>query len=473
MNSIAGKMSQSICQSSPLSDYTLPTTKFVETEHAKKKISSEQSANLRRLLLVACLIDVETFRPLIKPLKGKHLLILIIVHFYSTFSLIHPHNAEYLDLEEIILYKTHTESSLRSMHGKIRRLQKAIVQSWNDVTGADGPNLKTMKWFALYKFVAEVKRSACASITNTGPLERTHKSWKGANGFTNRHPENVDKQTVNRLHIIQQSKDVVNQVSSPTQYNTASRRCIATSKLTTIKSNGIKCCLTELSTTVGKYAQYWKEMDRLEYCITQLYQVTLKMSKKFQVPGDTVIEIFPEGYMPYRKVQGSAVTSKKLIGIISEYRSIEQSQKRFEDGELNREEYEEHVERCKNTLGSFVTTAEHDGKDTNVWYAEIICFLKITPPREILHSKQSSELEVAFVKWYKEINKAERHELLGLPVLKVEKTQRKASTIEDRNQYQVEPFTDLRLTSKLLRPVFLQKDPGTTTNTFIHNTYVN
>lgn len=90
-------------------------------------------------------------------------------------------------------------------------------------------------------------------------------------------------------------------------------------------------------------------------------------------------------------------------------------------------------------------------------------------------SDQEQELEVAFVKWYKEIKKADRHELLGLPVLKVEKTQRKVpdNDQEKQNRHQVEPFTDLRLTSKLVRPLFLQKDLGTTTNTFIHNTYVN
>jgi hypothetical protein len=72
MSNITGKMSEGILESSILTDCALPTTKFVETEHAKKKVSSEQSANLRRLLLVACLIDIGVFRPLIKPLKGKH-----------------------------------------------------------------------------------------------------------------------------------------------------------------------------------------------------------------------------------------------------------------------------------------------------------------------------------------------------------------------------------------------------------------
>ena len=202
MNSITGKMSKGISESSPLTDYALPTTKFVGAEHAKKKVSSEQSANLRRLLLVACPVDVNVFRPLIKPLKGKHLSF----RYHQTLLVIYALScvAEYLDLEQLVLYKIHTEDSLRRMLEKIGSLQKALVESWVEVTGGEVRNLKTMKWFALKKFVTEVKRSSCASITNTGPLERTHKSWKEASGFTNRHPETMDKQTVNRLHTIKQ-----------------------------------------------------------------------------------------------------------------------------------------------------------------------------------------------------------------------------------------------------------------------------
>jgi hypothetical protein len=344
------------------------------------------------------------------------------------------HDAEYLDLEEIVLRKIHTEASLRNMHGKIASLQKALVESWVEVTGSGEPNLKTMKWFALNKFVTEPMRCACASITNTGPLERTHKSWKDANGFTNRRPETMDKQTVNRLHTIQQSKDIKSQMDTSKAYETASVRCIASNKLATVKSNGRKCFFRNLSASVQDYAQHWKEMNRLEYCIEQLYQVTLRMSKKFKIPDDTLVEIFPKGYMPYQKVPGSDTTAKKIIG----------------------------------------TIAEHDGKSISIWYAEIICFLKLSLPKD-RSSDQVRELEVAFVKWYKEIKKADRHELLDLPVLKVEKTQRKASPdATDTNiRYQMEPFTDLRLTAKLLRPVFLQKDLGTTTSTFVHNTYVN
>lgn len=198
------------------------------------------------------------------------------------------------------------------------------------------------------------------------------------------------------------------------------------------------------------------------------------MSKKFKIPEDTVVEIFPEGYMPYEKVPGSTTTAKKLTGTIAGYKCIQKSYEKYKNGQINEKEYQSEVERCRRQIGSFVTTADHDGKSTSIWYAEIICFLKLSLPHDGF-SDQVRELEVAFVKWHKEVKKADRHELLGLPVLKVEKTQRKVAddASDKENKYQMEPFTDLRLTGKLLRPVFLQKDLGTTTSTFVHNTYVN
>lgn len=64
------RMNDCIAKSSPLTDYSLPTTKFAESEHAKKKVSCEQIANLCRLFLVALLVEKEVLGPVIPPLKG-------------------------------------------------------------------------------------------------------------------------------------------------------------------------------------------------------------------------------------------------------------------------------------------------------------------------------------------------------------------------------------------------------------------
>lgn len=63
-------MNQTVEDSSPWPNYSLPTSKFRDPENRKIKISSEQSANLRRLALIACLAD-EALYPIIPPLKGE------------------------------------------------------------------------------------------------------------------------------------------------------------------------------------------------------------------------------------------------------------------------------------------------------------------------------------------------------------------------------------------------------------------
>ena len=68
-STITDDMSRSIEESSCLLQYSLPTCKFGMPPNQKMKVSSAQAANLRRLALVACLVD-ESLHPMIPVLKG-------------------------------------------------------------------------------------------------------------------------------------------------------------------------------------------------------------------------------------------------------------------------------------------------------------------------------------------------------------------------------------------------------------------
>eukprot|EP00889_Picochlorum_renovo_P006557 jgi/Picre1/33587/NNA_001067.t1 len=288
--------------SSPWPNYSLPTSKFRDTENRKIKISSEQSANLRRLAFIACLADEALYR-IIPPLKA------------------------YLDVEECINRKIHTDESLSGMHELIKKLRQEMLKAWSAVS--QDLNLKILKWFSLYKFVYEVKRSGCASVTDTHHHERTHKDIKKA-------------------------------ILRPLESNTIRQRCIAHKALTIVKSL--------LSRDSG-----------LKYCVEVLYRVNLRQtSKHVPLPLDTKIEIFSGAYIPYHKTPGSEMDAKKILGRVAVIDQVNKVRNRFRQGECQESEERQEINRLVQRLGSFVTAKGNTLSEE--WYAEVICFVRVTPP---------------------------------------------------------------------------------------------
>lgn len=380
----------------------------------------------------------------------------------------------------MVMRKVHTEESLQSMHGMIKVMKDALSDAWksihaearNKATGAnEGPNFNTLKFFALHKFVAEVSRSACASVTNTGPWERTHKDAKRANHFTNGRQGDDVNQTLRRLHLHEMSKDV-QRLAKTTEYNTASRRCIATRTLAVEGSHICQCLFGNLNEEIGPYAKYWSEMDWLSDGIQWLFKCTYKLGKHFEVPENTLVTIYAKACMPYVKTPGSPLTSKLLLGTTFYYKEIHGIQLKRDKDEISENEYNSLIQEVQNRLGSFVTARGDEdkvSKEKQTWHAEVICFVKLTLPSEgttLPRKMAGSTFELAFLKWYKE---KEIHPLLNLPVFTVEKTQRMH---KGSGRQKSVPFTDCVLTNDLLRPAFMQKDPSTALNRYVHNEYI-
>lgn len=156
--------------------------------------------------------------------------------------------------------------------------------------------------------------------------------------------------------------------------------------------------------------------------------------------------------MPYTKYIGSELDTKTLVGRLANYSEVLKSPE-YEDTEKM---------RVLQRLGSFVTAKGN--RPGEVWYAEIVCFVRITPPPD----SELDETDATFVRWYTNVKKTKAHEILGLPWLKLETTSRE----NNEGKIAKEPFTDLSFTSEILEPVFLQKDPTNGYKWYFHNTYV-
>ena len=173
------------------------------------------------------------------------------------------------------------------------------------------------------------------------------------------------------------------------------------------------------------------------------------------------VEVFAKAVVPYEKNYGSSLATKTLAGTIATYDDIKKMDESIDE--------ETKVKRIllQERLGSFVTAKGNNPRaqgEPEEWYAEVICFVRITPPRQ----SEMQACEVTFVRWYQSVKMSEIHKKIGLPRLKLEKTTRP----NDQNQVKTEPYTDLSFTTDLLEPVFLQKDPSTDRKWYFHNKYV-
>ncbi len=109
-----------------------------------------------------------------------------------------------------------------AIHENIGILKECLESAWIETLGK-APNLNILKWFSLYNFAEEVKRSACANITNSSHHERTHKELKKASKYTNNHPDTLTDQIMSKAHKAAQSKDVVDALKSNKRNNTSVR----------------------------------------------------------------------------------------------------------------------------------------------------------------------------------------------------------------------------------------------------------
>ena len=157
--------------------------------------------------------------------------------------------------------------------------------------------------------------------------------------------------------------------------------------------------------------------------------------------------------MPYTKYLGSELDTKTLVGRLANYSELLKSPEKYGDIEKT---------RVLQRLGSFVTAKGN--RPGEVWYAEIVCFVRITPPSHT----GLEETDATFVRWYTNVKKTKMHGTLGLPWLKLETTSRE----NKEGKLAKEPFTDLSFTSEILEPVFLQKDPSSGYKWYFHNIYV-
>jgi hypothetical protein len=165
--------------------------------------------------------------------------------------------------------------------------------------------------------------------------------------------------------------------------------------------------------------------------------------------------------MPYEKNYGSSPTTKMLAGRIATYKDI----KKIDESTNGKTKAKRIL--LQGRLGSFVTAKGNNASsetELEEWYAEVICFVRITPSRQ----SGIQTCEVTFVRWYQSIKMPEIHKAIGLPRLKLEKTTR----LNDQNQVKTETYMDLSFTTDLLEPVFLQKDPSTDRKWYFHNKYV-
>jgi hypothetical protein len=87
----------------------------------------------------------------------------------------------------MIHQEIHTDESIAAIDQQCRILIKSIEK-----VSRGGNEWKLPKIFRLRLFAESIKRTGCASLTNTGPQERHHKDLKISEGFTNNHRGQVE-----------------------------------------------------------------------------------------------------------------------------------------------------------------------------------------------------------------------------------------------------------------------------------------